>query len=214
MNSQPLNLIILGPQGSGKGTQAQLLIDGFGYLMIGAGNSLREVAKTDTELGRRVKERIDQGKLVNSDDIGEVIKMKLLTVPHDQPVIFESYPRTLPQYEYMKSFWPQTSRGDFIAVFISLSEEESIRRLTSRRVCENCGTNYILGAAEKCLKCGGHLLQRHDDYPEAVKNRLAWSNSELMPLVNKLEEEAKLIRVNGEQTIEKVHNEISHKLSL
>ena len=212
--SKPLNLLILGPQGSGKGTQADLLIKKFGYLMMGAGECLREAAKTDTELGKRVKARIDQGELVEPEDIGEVIKNKLLTVPKEQPVIFESYPRTLVQYEYMKKFWTETGRGDFSALFIGLSEEESIKRLSARRVCENCGINYVAGTAEKCVRCGGNLVQRHDDYPEAVKKRLAWSNSELLPLIEQFEKEGKLVRINGDQSIEDVHQEILRKLSL
>ena len=212
--TQPINLIILGPQGSGKGTQAELLVAELHYLMLGAGDSLREVAKTDTELGRRVKERIDQGLLVEPEDISEVIKLKILKIPKEQPLIFESYPRTLAQYERMKEFWPSTGRGDFQAVYIELPEEESIKRLTGRRVCENCGENYIVGTVDKCTKCGGKLIQRHDDYPEAVKNRLAWSNSELLPLVNRLDEEGKLVRVNGNQSIEMVHQEILNKLRI
>ncbi|KKT97007.1 hypothetical protein A2116_02570 [Candidatus Jorgensenbacteria bacterium GWA1_49_17] len=208
------NLVVLGPQGSGKGTQAELLAEKLNFVVIEAGGSLREIAKTDTELGRRVKARIDKGFMVEPEEIAEVIRAKLVALPSDQGVILESYPRSLEQYETMKKFWPELGRGDFKVIYVDIPEEESIKRLSSRRVCEKCGRNYIAGTVQKCSMCGGELVQRQDDYPEAVKERLAWSNSELMPLVEELEKEGKVIRIDGRPSIEEVHREIIEKLNI
>ncbi len=208
------NLVILGPQGSGKGTQAELLAKKLNFVIVEAGGSLREVAKTDTDLGRRVKAKIDKGFMAEPEEVAEVMRAKLVLLPPEQGVILESYPRSLKQYEVMKKFWPELGRGDFKVLYVDVPEEESIKRLSSRRVCEKCGRPYIGGTAEKCSVCGGRLVQRHDDYPEAVRTRLAWSNSELMPLVEELEREGKVTRVDGRPSIEEVYQDIIKKLGL
>lgn len=211
-----MNLIILGPQGSGKGTQGELLAKKYNLVFLGAGDALREVAKTQTELGRFVHQTINvEGRLVPPEVIGEVMKDKLEMLSAQQGVILESYPRTLEQYEYMKKFWVALGRGDFRAIYIELPEEESIKRLGSRFICDNCGAIFIGRPAEVCPKCGkGRIIQRQDDRPEAIRLRLSWSNSELSALVKVLEQEGKLMRIDGRPPIEEVHREIVAKLEL
>lgn len=208
------DLIILGPQGSGKGTQVHLLEEKLGFALIESGSSLREIAKTDTDLGKKIKERIDQGMLVEPEMVTEVIKEKISKIPYEQGLIIEGYPRNISQYEHMKKFYLGSGRKDYQVLFIEIPKEESIKRLSSRRVCEDCGKNYIVGTVDECSHCGGNLVQRHDDYPEAVENRLAWSNSELMPLVNLLKEEGKLIIIDGRPSVEEVFQNIIEKLNL
>lgn len=210
----PKNLIFLGPQGSGKGTQAGLLVQKFDFALIEAGKVLRGIAKDDTELGRKVKERIDQGKLVDSETMVQVMKKETFGIPADRGLIFDGYPRNISQYKLMKEFCSEVGRNDFKVLYIHIPEEESIRRLTSRRICENCGRNYIVGTVESCSECGGRLIQRHDDYPEAVKSRLTWSSSELLPLVEELKKEGKLIAIDGRPSIEEIHREILEKLKV
>ena len=128
-----LNLIILGPQGSGKTTQAELLAKKLGFALFGAGDLLREIAQEDTELGRAVHHTINlEGRLVQPELISQIIKEKVEALPKDRGLILDGYPRTLTQYELFKKFWPETGRGDYRVVFIELSDEEALKRLIRR----------------------------------------------------------------------------------
>lgn len=212
----PLNLIILGPQGSGKGTQAQLLAEKFDLVLLGAGDLLREIARTDSDLGREVHETINvEGRLVRPEVISEVFRLRLSDVPKDKGVILESYPRSRGQYEQLKKFWPDLSRDGYRAIFIDLPKEQTVARLSRRLTCESCGRVYIAGqVGDTCPNCGGKLIQRIDDRPEVIRNRLATFEAETMPVVDELEREGRLVRINGNQSIESVHEEISKKLNL
>jgi len=109
------DLIILGPQGSGKTTQAELLAKTFGFALLGAGDLLREIAQEDTELGRKVRQTINvEGRLVQPELISEVINEKVATVPKNRGLILDGYPRSLTQYALFKKFWPETGRGDSV----------------------------------------------------------------------------------------------------
>ncbi len=213
--TKPLNLIILGPQGSGKGTQAELLAKKFNLVVLGAGYLLREIAKTNTPLGREVHQRINvEGRHVRPEIISEVFKDKLQSLPPNQGVIMESYPRNLDQYAIFEEFWPKLHRGDYQVLFIELSVDEAVKRLSIRRVCENCEANYIAGSVERCARCGGRLIQRVDDHPEAVKERLKLFSELTLPMVEQMEKGGKVIRINGAPSIEEVNKEILEKLHL
>lgn len=183
---------------------------------LGAGDLLREIEKTDTPLGREVYQTITvEGKLVRPEIISEVFREKLLAVPKNQAVVMESYPRSRGQYQGMKRFWPDLGRGDYKVIFIELSEDEAVKRISKRLICEICGTIYTAGSQPlACTKCGGPIIQRADDRPDAVKKRLEWFNSEVLPLVAEFEKEGKLLRIDGAPTVEVVHNQIVQKLGL
>ncbi len=210
------NFIILGPQGSGKGTQAKLLQGGFGFVVLGSGDAFREIAKQDSDLGRKVHQLIHiEGKLIDDELTAEVMKNKILSVPKEKPIILDGFPRTVRQYELMKEFWQEMGRGEYGAILVELSEEEAIRRLATRLTCENCGAIYIAGKApDKCTRCGGKLITRPDDKPEAIKKRLELFNEQTRPLIQVLEKEGELIRIDGSPPIEDVHQEILEKLEL
>lgn len=181
------SLVILGPQGSGKDTQAELLGKKFGLIVIGAGNELREIAKTDTKLGKKVNQTINvEGRLVEPELIVEVIENRLSKIPLDQSIVVHGFPRSLRQYELMKDSWTRLDRQNYKVIFIDLPEEEALKRIAGRR--------------------------RVDDHPEALKKRFELFNSETMPVVKQLENEKKLIRIDGSPSIEKVHEEIVKKL--
>jgi adenylate kinase len=207
------NLFFLGPQGSGKGTQARLLADKLNLVVIDAGASLREMAKEDTDLARRVHEIINvKGELVEPALIAEVIQQKLLKISREQGIIIDGFPRTLQQYQLLREFWPGTGRGDYQALLIDLTEEESIRRLSMRVTCELCGSVYIAGQYDSCQNCGGKLIQRDDDKPEAIRKRLDLYRSETQPMIAEFVKEGKLITVDGASSIDSVHQEILQKL--
>jgi len=203
------NLIILGPQGSGKTTQAELLAKKSGFALFGAGDVLREIAREDSELGRTVHQTVNvEGRLVPPELISDVIKEKVATVPKDRGLILDGYPRSLSQYELFKNFWPQTGRGDYQVVFIEVPDEEAVKRLTRRVECANCGDVYMEGTMEKCAKCGGRLVKRPDDTPQAIQTRLQSFYSETMPMIQAMEADGKVVHIDGTPPIDEVHREI------
>ena len=177
------NLIILGPQGSGKTTQAELLGKRFGFALLGAGDALREIAQEDTELGRKVRQTVNvEGRLVEPELISTVIKEKIAAVPKDQGLIIDGYPRSLAQYELFRKFWPETGRGDYQVIFINLSDEEAIKRLTRRG--------------------------RPDDTPAAIRTRLQSFYAETMPMVRAMEAGGEVSHIEGALPIDEVHRQI------
>ena len=216
MRNKIHDLIILGPQGSGKGTQAKLLAEKFGHVHLGSGDLLREVAKEDTALGRKIHRLINvEGQLAPDELIADIFKDKIANLPKAKKVILDGFPRTLRQLTLMKEFWGELRRGDYKVIFVELLEDEAIRRLASRLTCENCGAIYIAGKApKKCTRCGGRLAQRPDDKPEAIRKRLELFKKETMPIIDEFRKEKRLIRVDGSPSIAEVQREIIKKLNL
>ena len=208
------NLIILGPQGSGKTTQAELLAKKFGFVLFIAGDVLREIAQGDSELGTTVRRTIVEGHLVQPALISQVIKEKVATVPEDRGLILDGYPRSLTQYELFKKFWPQTGRGDYRAVFVEVSEEEAVKRLTRRVTCVNCGAVYSEGGIEKCAKCGSRLVKRSDDTPAAIQTRLQSFYSETMPMIRAMKGDGIVLHIDGAPSIDEVQEKIVANLQL
>jgi len=209
-------LVILGPQGSGKGTQADLLEHQYGFTKIETGKILRKIAGTDHPWGKRIEEMMLTGVLV-SDDILLVVLKEALEQNPNFGYLFDGSPRNLDQYRVIKETLEQ--RGEKIdkVILVDISEAETLKRISSRRTCEKCGKVYNLVTnpppGENC-ECGGNLFQREDDFPDAIKKRLkAYENSTLL-VVKEAEREGILIRVDGEQPIEKIHEEIVEKLGL
>ena len=192
MQNLPKTLVFLGPQGSGKDTQAKLLAEKFGYHTVDTGTSLREIAKEDSELGRKVKTTIDGGHLVEPDLATEVINTQLANFEADQSVIVIGYPRGVDQYQLLKKTWPGLERDNFQAVYIDITDEEAMKRLLLRAEKEN----------------------REDDIPEAIEKRLKWSREVVDPMAEKMAEDEKLMRIDGMLSIEEIHQEILKKLNL
>ena len=207
------SLIILGPQGSGKTTQAKLLAKRTGFALFGAGDVLREIAREDSELGRTVHQTVNvEGHLVPPELISDVIKEKVATVPKDGGLILDGYPRNLSQYELFKHFWPETGRGEYQVVFIEVPDEEAVKRLTRRVACENCGAVYTDGTMERCAKCGARLIRRPDDTPEAIRTRLQSFYSETVPMIQAMEADGKVVHIDGTPPIDEVHRTIVRRL--
>jgi len=208
------NIIILGPQGSGKGTQAKLLSEKFGYYYVGTGDASREVAATDTPLGQRVKGLITSGQLVDDETITEILKQKLLSIGSVQPVVLDGYPRNEKQYELLKNLWRELGRKDYVFVNIELAEEAAVARLSSRFICAKCGAIYI-GNKGPCAKCGGELVQREDDRPDGVRKRLAIYNERTRPMIERIRHDnQQIFDIDGSPSVEDVHREILKKLKL
>src|SRR6476619_7231437 len=136
-----MNILILGPQGSGKGTQAQLLAEKFGFVHMESGQLLREVAKTNSAIG----EIINKGELVPRELMLELMEAELEERnAFEKGIIFDGSPRTTEQYHAMKEWLAKRGQKIDLAIFVDISEEETVKRLSARRTCETCGTVYNL----------------------------------------------------------------------
>ena len=213
-----MNLILLGPQGSGKGTQAELLAKKFGLMHLEMGRILRSIANSDNKYAKVVKETIDNGNLV-PDEYVRLIAWDHISKNYDKVsgFIFEGYPRSLAQYEQVEDIMKQFGKKIDRVILLNISEGETIRRLEARRTCEKCGEIFNLLTKppknpEVCDVCGGRLVQRIDDQSEAIKRRLEIYHSQTEEIIRKAREEGSLLEVDGERPIETIFEEIVSKL--
>lgn len=219
----PINVFtLLGRAGCGKGTQAKLLMERFGLVYIGSGEILRAIGKQDNFNGKKIKAVIDQGILaptflIFQQWINRLGEIKLSTDTNFKGIIFDGSPRKLVEAHMMQEamVWYEWDKN-FKAVLVDISREEAFNRLTKRRQCKSCGQLIPYVGAYKdliaCDKCGGELVVRVDDTPEAINLRLDLFDQEVMPVVNFFEQEGFLVKVNGEQSIEDVQKEILAKI--
>ena len=164
-----MRLILLGPVGSGKGTQAGLISARFGLPHISTGEIFRTNIKNNTELGKIAKSYIDNGELVPEELTNKLVADRLAQDDCKNGFILDGYPRNLSQAKFL-----ETITDIDLALMIDLSEEKIIARLSSRRMCSNCSqpTSLDWMVDGKCEKCGGEVYVRDDDKPEVIKNRL------------------------------------------
>ena len=177
-----MNLIFLGPPGAGKGTMAQLLMADAGIPQISTGDMLRQAMKAGTEMGLSAKRYIEAGELVPDEVVIGIVKDRLQAEDCKNGYILDGFPRTVPQAEALAEF----AKID-VALNIALDDEVIINRLGGRRVCLKCGATYhvsTLNGREDCAACGEKLVQRKDDAPETVKNRLAVYAAQTAPLID------------------------------
>lgn len=210
--AEPKNLIILGPQGSGKGTQGKLLSAKFGIPHISFGELFRSAIASGSELGRQVKTYMEQGALV-PDTIVLVLLREVLDAPAAKNgFVLDGFPRNNEQYEELRQMFAADGRKATF-VYIDLSEDEAVKRLANRFICERCESIYI-GNAGPCQKCGGRLIQRDDDKPEAVRKRLRLFKTQTLPMIAEIEKDTQVIRIDGAPPVEEVNKEILEKLNL
>ncbi len=168
-----MNIILLGAQGSGKGTQAQLLKEKYNLIHVSTGDLLRET--TD----EKIKQQMKEGKLISDEQIIKLIKEKL---SGEEGAILDGFPRTLGQAEALD----EITHIDGV-IELKLTDEEALKRLSGRKTCKNCktvyGTENPSKKQGKCDKCTGELYQREDDKPEAIKKRLTAYHEETEPLI-------------------------------
>ncbi len=198
-----MNIIFLGPPGAGKGTHAQMLMNEIGIPQISTGDMLRQAIKAETELGVLAKGFIDRGELVPDEVVIGIVKERLAHADCQKGYILDGFPRTVPQAEALSRF----ARID-CALNLSLEDEVIISRLSGRRVCLKCGATYhtdILAGRTDCAACGEKLVQRKDDAPETVKNRLNVYAAQTAPLIDYYREKGLLRTVECTGTVEENH---------
>jgi adenylate kinase len=207
-----MNIEFFGKQGSGKGTQAEMLAEKYNYFYFEMGELLREIAKTDETVNRYVNEI---GAFL-PEEISVPIAIKYLEkkATKKDRIVFDGFPRSLKQLDMIDEWFDEEGIG---AVFlIEISDHEALKRLAARRICKSCGEIYNLitnpPRNDRCKKCGGSLYQRKDDKPESIKKRLTWYQEISKPIIEEFEKRGVLIRVDGERSIDEIHNDIVKKL--
>lgn len=192
-----MNLILLGAPGAGKGTQAEILCKKLGIPSISTGNILRAAIKDGTPTGVMAKSYIDAGKLVPDEVIIGILNERLAQDDCAKGYILDGVPRTIAQAEAIENAGIKIDA----VISIEISEDEILRRMCGRRVCEACGSSYNIQAKPPrqegiCDNCGGKLIQRKDDTPETVRARLEVYHSETEPLIGFYAERGLLKPVN------------------
>ena len=214
-----MNIVILGPQGSGKGTQAELLAKKYNLEHIDIGKTLREAAKLQTPLGREIYEIINVKRTLVPNDIFEkVFRLKLAMLPREQGLIIDGAPRMIGQIKNEEETLLEFGRKIDQVIFVNISDAEAIERISKRWICQNCRSTFIMGLDVKsekdaCSKCGGQISQRVDDTPEGVKKRLEVFKVETLPVIEYYKDQGLVLEINGEQPIEKVFEDITKGLN-
>jgi adenylate kinase len=201
-----LKIVLLGPPGSGKGTQTDKLCAELGLTKISTGDLLREAVRNNTTLGAKAKSFMDTGKLVPTDLVVDLIKEKLKTVKGG--VILDGFPRNLDQAKMLDSI----AKVD-TAIDLKVDEESLVKRLTMRRTCKNCSAVYHLEfnppkKAGVCDKCGGELFQRSDDTEKVVRERLKVYKESTLPLTEYYAKKGILKTVDGDGAIDQVYKRV------
>ncbi len=207
------NIIFMGAPGAGKGTQASMVARKLNLVHISSGDLFRQALEQGTELGKQAKAYMERGILV-PDEITIQMVMERLSAPDcDNGVILDGFPRNLPQVEALDSALGEQGKAIDKVIYIKVSEEELIRRLSGRWLCRQCQAVYNMvnsppGVAGKCDNCGGELYQRPDDKPKTVKKRLNVYFAETAPLIDYYRRQDKLLEIEGEGSVEEVSQRI------
>ncbi|MGE3798322.1 MAG: adenylate kinase [Thermomicrobiales bacterium] len=209
-------IVLIGPQGSGKGTQADLLVNRFGLMKISTGELFRAEIKAGTELGALVSGILDAGDLVPNDITIAIVegRLKEIDAGAASGAVFDGFPRNTGQAEALDEALAARGKAIDLVVEIAVSEATLVHRLSGRRVCSVCGAVYHVDHAPPavagiCDKCGGSLEQRADDTPEAIQRRLSIYREMTKPLVDFYGARGIVRRVEGDQAVEAVAQEIA-----
>lgn len=213
-----LNLILVGPPGAGKGTQAERLVADFDLPYYATGDILRAAVKEESELGREAKGYMDDGKLVPDELIIRVIMDRLDSGEADDGFLLDGFPRTVGQAEALEGALDERGRSLTASLLIEAPDEEVVRRLSGRRVCSKNGHVYHVDFdppknPEVCDQDGSRLIQRDDDKPETIKKRLEVYHEQTEPLIDWYDERGLLRRFDGARSPEEVHGHIRATLA-
>jgi len=200
-------LVMLGRQGAGKGTQCVRLARHYGIPHISTGDMLRAAVREGTEFGRKAKEVMDRGELVSDDIMGGVVEERLAREDaRDHGYVLDGFPRTVPQADLLEKI--TADQPLTVVIDLVVPTEVVLERLASRRVCSSCGANYSLAEPPRvdwtCDSCGGAVVQRDDDTPEAIQKRLDLYERETAPLIDFYAERGLLVPVDGLGTTDEV----------
>ncbi len=208
-----MQLMLLGAPGVGKGTQAKLLVKELGIPQISTGDMLRTEVKNATAIGATVKKIMKRGELVSDDLMLKIVEKRLKKPDCANGFILDGFPRTIPQAEGLLKIFQKLNIGQLRVIEIVVPDEEILKRLSSRRICSQCGRVYNLlitppSKQNKCDECGGGVIQRDDDTVETIKNRLEIYRESTAPLINFYRKKQYYHCVDGLQPVNCVFDDI------
>lgn len=209
------DLILFGMQGSGKGTQGQLLSEKYGYKIFDTGSELRRIVASGNALGTKIKTIIDAGHLVPTEVVIEIVADFLTNIPRETPIIFDGIPRSEEQRVLFETEMGKHGRTP-VGLHIHLTEDEAVSRLTGRTTCNQCkkiyGKKDNLQSGDTCPACGGTLATRADDTEAAIRTRLGVFSRETLPVIEWYRGANRLIEVEGKLPVAEVTTLVEKKL--
>jgi adenylate kinase len=213
-----LNLVLLGPPGAGKGTQAERLVQDFGLPYYSTGIILREAVAEGSELGKEAKGYMDRGELVPDDLISRAVAERFDSGEADDGFLLDGFPRTIGQAEVLDEILESRGRKLTSVLLIDAPDDEVVRRLSGRRTCAKGGHVYHMEFDPPkndgvCDQDGSRLVQRDDDKPETVRNRLSVYHEQTEPLIEWYQDKDLLVRVDGTRSPDEVHDRIRATLA-
>ncbi len=200
-------IIFLGPQGSGKGTQAELLSKKLGLPIIETGRLFRIAAGSKSAEGQAIKEKLANGEFISDETTIQILKNQLEKINVEKGFILDGFPRNLTQAEFLEQF------ENKIVIYLDLPDQEVIKRLSKRKICSSCGKIFTgFEDLNNCSACGSRLKCREDDKPEAIRKRLDLFKKSTVPLSDYYQNKGILIKVDGRLSIEKIFKNIFKQL--
>ncbi len=207
------NLVLLGPPGAGKGTQASRIVADYGIPHVSTGDILRGAVKNQTPRGLEAKKYMDAGDLVPDSVVIGIVKDRLQEPDTAKGFLMDGFPRTIPQAEALDQALDDLDRTITKVVVILVDEEDLVKRLTGRRICRNCQAPYHVmfnppATQDVCDKCGGELYQRDDDSEATVRNRLEVYRRQTEPLIDYYDRAGVVARIDGAKSPDEVYQDI------
>ncbi len=208
-----MNIIFLGPPGSGKGTQAKIVSERLGFPQISTGDMLRAAVREQTPMGLKAKSMMDAGQLVSDAVVIGIVRERLSRSDCQKGFILDGFPRTLPQAHALRSALSEMNRQIDAVISLEVDEESVVRRIAGRRTCRDCGKMYHVeydppAVVDLCDVCGGDLFLRDDDKEETVRRRLQVYSEQTAPLVDYYTKAGLVCTVDGMQDISEVSDQI------
>ncbi|GEN46927.1 adenylate kinase [Alkalibacillus haloalkaliphilus] len=212
-----MNLILMGLPGAGKGTQAEKIVEKYNIPHISTGDMFRSAIKEGTPLGKEAKSYMDQGDLVPDEVTVGIVKERLSKPDCEKGFLLDGFPRTVAQAEALENLLSELNTKLDYVLHVQVPENKLVDRLTGRRICPECGATYHVEFNPpkedgKCDVDGATLMQREDDQPETVKNRLKVNMEQTQPLLDYYGDKGYLVDVNGDQHIDDVFVQIDEKI--
>jgi adenylate kinase len=207
-----MNIVLIGPPGSGKGTQAELLRDKNGFVHYSTGEVFRDHIRRKTPVGLQVESYVTSGGLVPDKVVLDIVNA-FMAEHAGKPTLFDGFPRTIPQAEGLDKVLAEQGQKVDMAVLVDLPDDEVVKRLTARRQCRKCSKIFNLSfkppkVAGICDDCGGELYQRKDDCEETIRDRLTTYHKQTEPVLHYYSAQGKLKKIDGALGRDRVYQEI------